>query len=117
MNKTHKFLLAGLAGLSLTAGSALAEGMLTAKNGMTLYTFDKDTSADSTCYDKCATFWPPYLAEASDTASGEWTMTTRKDGAKQWVYNGHPMYFFKDDAAKGDKKGDGMNSVWLIVKE
>ncbi len=44
-------------------------------------------------------------------------MTKRKDGAMQWVYDGHPVYFFKDDMAKGDAKGDGMKGVWHVVKE
>ncbi len=83
MNRIHTILLAGLASLALMGGAALADGMVTAKNGMTLYTFDKDTGTDSTCYDQCATFWPPYLAEAGDTASGEWALSKRKDGAMQ----------------------------------
>jgi len=106
-----------LAGLVLASGASFAEGMVTAKNGMTLYTFDKDMGTDSACYDACATAWPPYMAEASDKASGEWTMTKRKDGASQWVYDGHPVYFFKDDAAKGDMKGDGFKGVWHVIKE
>jgi len=57
------------------------------------------------------------MAEASDKATGEWTMTKRKDGAMQWVYDGHPVYFFKDDAAKGDMKGDGFKGVWHVIKE
>ena len=27
--------------------------------GMTLYVFTPDKAGDSTCYDKCATAWPP----------------------------------------------------------
>ncbi|MBG1233156.1 COG4315 family predicted lipoprotein [Aestuariivirga litoralis] len=111
-----KFAITALAGLSLAATAAFADGMVTAKNGMTLYTFDKDMGTESACYDQCATFWPPYMAEASDKASGEWTMSKRKDGAMQWVYDGHPVYFFKDDTAKGDMKGDGMKGVWHVVK-
>lgn len=35
-------------------------------NGMTLYTFDADTGGTPTCYDDCATKWPPYLAKEGD---------------------------------------------------
>ena len=60
--------------------------------------------------------WPPYMAKPV-TRRGEWTMAKRKDGAMQWVYDGQPVYFFKDDAAKGDMKGDGMKGVWHVIKE
>jgi predicted lipoprotein with Yx(FWY)xxD motif len=37
--------------------------VLTDANGMTLYTFDKDTNGDgkSVCNDDCAVKWPPLL--------------------------------------------------------
>ena len=106
-----------MAGLMLASSVAYADGMLTAKNGMTLYTFDKDAGGTSACTDQCATYWPPYMAEASDKADGEWSMIKRADGKMQWAYNGKPVYFYKDDAAKGDMKGDNFKSMWHIVKE
>ncbi len=48
-----------LAGMMLASAAAYADGPVTAKNGMTLYTFDKDMGTDSACYDQCATYWPP----------------------------------------------------------
>ena len=39
--------------------------VIAADNGMTLYTYKKDEKGESYCYDKCATNWPPYLAEGS----------------------------------------------------
>ena len=117
MSKFTTLMIGGLAGLALSSGLAMADDMLMAKNGMTLYTFDADTGVDSTCYDKCADFWPPYMAEAGATAEKDWTMVKRKDGTMQWAYDGHPLYFFKSDVAKGDAKGDGMKGVWHVVKE
>ncbi len=117
MSKFTTLVVAGLTSLALTSGIAMADDMLTAKNGMTLYTFDNDTGTDSTCYDACAVNWPPYIAEAGTAMEKDWTMVKRKDGAMQWAYDGHPLYFFKDDAAKGDAKGDGMKGIWHVVKE
>jgi Secreted repeat of unknown function len=52
--------LTGIAGafaatLWLT-GAAHGAGMLTAEDGMTLYTFDKDKDGASSCYDDCALY-------------------------------------------------------------
>lgn len=114
-----RILTLGLASsaLVLSATLALSAGMLSAKNGMTLYTFDKDKGDTSACYDNCATNWPPYMAEAGAKAEKDWAMTKRKDGQMQWTYDGHPLYFFKGDMAKGDAKGDGMGGIWHVVKE
>jgi predicted lipoprotein with Yx(FWY)xxD motif len=117
MSKSLKMLLVAATGLVMAGGIAVAATMLTAKNGMTIYTFDKDTGAESTCYDECAVNWPPYMAEADAKLSEGWTMVKRKDGKMQWAYDGHPMYFFKGDAKAGDAAGDGMKGVWHVVKE
>ena len=98
---------------------AFAEGMVTAANGMTLYTFDKDSAGVSACYDDCATKWPPFLGAEADMAKmGEgWTLVDRTDGSKQWAYDGKPVYFFMADKAKGDMMGEGMGGVWHVIKE
>lgn len=84
---------------------------------MTLYTFDKDEAGKSNCYDKCAVNWPPYLADASAAAEGEWTIVDRTDGAKQWAYEGKPVYFFIQDKVSGDVNGDGKgDGTWHVIK-
>jgi predicted lipoprotein with Yx(FWY)xxD motif len=99
------------------AQAALAAGMLTDANGMTLYSFDKDTGGVSACYGDCATKWPPYLGKAGDAMTEGWTLVDRTDGTKQWAYDGKPMYFFAGDKAKGDHAGDGLGGVWHIISE
>jgi predicted lipoprotein with Yx(FWY)xxD motif len=116
MSHSIKMLAGGFAGLMVAAGVASAATSMTATNGMTIYAFDKDTGAESTCYDQCAAMWPPYLGESKAALTKGWTLVPRKDGKMQFAYDGHPMYFFAKDAAKGDAKGDGMNGVWHIVK-
>ena len=84
--------------------------------GMTLYTFDKDTVAGkSMCNDKCATEWPPLMAAAGATASGDWTIVTRDDGSKMWAFKGHPLYTFLDDKAAGDVTGDNKDGFKVAI--
>jgi predicted lipoprotein with Yx(FWY)xxD motif len=84
--------------------------------GMTLYTFDHDTTAGkSGCNGQCATNWPPLTASADAKPSGDWTVVTRDDGTKQWAYKGKPLYAFHKDAKAGDVTGDDVNHVWHIA--
>ena len=91
-------------------------------NGMTLYTFDKDTkgAAASACMDKCIAAWPPFLAPDGAMAEGEWTIVDVKDadGAmkKMWAYDGSPLYLFVKDTKPGDVNGEGVNDVWHVAK-
>jgi predicted lipoprotein with Yx(FWY)xxD motif len=91
-----------------------ADGVLTNAAGMTLYTFDKDVagSGKSVCNGPCATNWPPLMASATDKASGDYSIVTRDDGAKQWAYKGKPLYLWVKDSKPGDKTGNGVNGVW-----
>ena len=110
------------AGLLLTGG-ALAQdfkkmgGVLVNGAGMTVYTFDRDSGGKSACNGPCATNWPPVAAGADAKASGDWTIITRDDGAKQWAYKGKPVYLWSKDAKPGDMTGDNFNNVWHVVKD
>ncbi len=110
--------LAALSSVAHAEPPKISGGMLTGSNEMTLYVFDKDSagSGKSVCNDACATNWPPYLAQASDTASGDYSLVTRDDGKKQWAYKGKPLYFWAKDKKPGDATGDGVNNVWHVVK-
>ncbi len=85
-------------------------------NGMALYTFDKDETNKSNCYDKCATNWPPFMASADAKAEGDWTVVERSDGTKMWAYEGKPLYTFIKDKKPGDVTGDGVGDVWHLSK-
>jgi predicted lipoprotein with Yx(FWY)xxD motif len=93
-------------------------GVLTNSAGMTLYTFDKDAagSGKSTCNGPCATNWPPLLAAADAKSSGDYTIITRDDGAKQWAYKGKPLYLWIKDTKPGDRTGDGFNNAWRLAR-
>ncbi|MFO1395763.1 MAG: hypothetical protein U1F48_01745 [Burkholderiales bacterium] len=95
-----------------------AGGVMTDAKGMTLYTFDKDAGGKSACNGQCATNWPPLMAGADAKASGDWSVITRDDGAKQWAYKGKPVYTWVKDTKPGDMTGDGFaNGAWHAVKD
>ena len=112
-------ILGGCAGMAGAPGKYL-DGVMTNSAGMTLYTFDKDTSGSgkSVCNGPCATNWPPLKANADDQASGEWSVITRDDGSKQWAFKGKPLYLWSKDQKPGDRTGDGfLNNAWHDVKQ
>ncbi len=101
-----------------SAGHAMEKGgMLVDHAGMTLYTFDKDAGGKSMCNGECAKNWPPLMVKANDEpAKGKWSVVMRDDGAKQWAYDGKPLYTFIKDKKAGDMTGDGMKDVWHVAK-
>ncbi|HEY9211382.1 MAG TPA: hypothetical protein VIQ29_00860 [Ancylobacter sp.] len=112
-----RLLMGAVAGCLLLGAPAHAAGLLTAANGMTVYTFDHDIGGVSSCYDACAANWPPYLAKTGETAMKGQTLAPRKDGSMQWAYDGKPLYFFAGDKKKGDKTGDRRGGVWHVVAQ
>jgi predicted lipoprotein with Yx(FWY)xxD motif len=103
------------------ATNALGEIIVDAE-GKTLYAFTPDTAGESTCYDDCATAWPPLVVtDAASISAGtgldaaKLTTVDRTDGTKQVKYGDWPLYYFANDAAAGDTKGQGLNNVWYVV--
>ena len=84
--------------------------------GMTIYTFDKDTagSGKSACVDACLKNWP--AVAATGDVSGDWSTITCDDGFKQLAYKGKPVYTFAGDKKAGDRNGDGFKDMWRLVK-
>jgi len=118
-------LAVGICALPLATASAAEPAMagktstgeaLVNPKGMTLYTFDKDSSGKSACNGGCATNWPPLMAKKGAKTMGEYSVVTRDDGSAQWAYDGKPLYTFIKDKKAGDAKGDGLNGVWHIAK-
>ncbi len=125
-------ILLGVAALATLSTAAFAEDyvggavksseiggkqVLTDANGMTLYTYDKDTAGVSNCYDKCAVNWPPLFVSDGATADGDFTIVDRTDGTKMWAYKGMPLYLWIKDTKPGDTTGDGVGEVWHTAVE
>ncbi|MDH4871540.1 hypothetical protein [Pseudomonas sp. BN515] len=103
--------------MGLAAEPAMEKGgMLVDHNGMTLYTYDKDSDGKSACNGQCAQNWPPLMAEAGAKAEGEWSVVKRDDGSMQWAYDKKPLYTFVMDKKAGDVTGDGKMGVWHVAK-
>ena len=100
-----------------SAPATVTDGVLTGKNGMTLYTFDREAagSGKSVCNGACATNWPPLMATEGEKASGEYSIITRDDGKKQVAYKGKPLYYWIKDTKPGEKSGAGVNNVWQVA--
>ncbi|WP_206486135.1 hypothetical protein [Thalassotalea sp. G2M2-11] len=87
----------------------------TNQDQFTLYIFDNDDTNVSNCSGSCAVNWPPFLAQDSDSAIGDFDIFTRDDGHRQWSYLGDPLYFYIGDTDKGQANGDGINGVWHVI--
>ncbi|CAM5789012.1 COG4315 family predicted lipoprotein [Rhizobacter fulvus] len=110
--------LLGACAVMAPAPARTADGVLVGANGMTLYTFDKDTagSGKSVCNGACATNWPPLMAADTDKPAGDYSIVTRDDGKKQWALKGKPLYYWAKDTKAGDKTGDGVLGIWHTAK-
>ncbi|HEX5299778.1 MAG TPA: hypothetical protein VFW50_22550 [Streptosporangiaceae bacterium] len=100
-----------------SAGTVLA-----GSKGLTLYynTGDKPGSGRSVCTGGCATAWPPLKAPVKAPAGvkmpGKIGMITRADGTRQVTINGYPIYYYADDMAPGQAKGNGEAGKWHVIK-
>ena len=99
-------------------GTILAAG----PNRMTVYLFEADTSASSSCNEACAAVWPPVQPGSAPVAGGgargaELGVSTRPDGTKQVTYKGHPLYRFSGDMKPGQTGGEGLRAFgaeWYV---
>ena len=102
---------------SATYMRSSADGeILTTPDGRTVYTYDKDSSGVSSCYNECAEKWPPVTAASDARPVGRMTIIERTDGTRQWAYNGMPLYLYQSDSAAGDVTGDDVGGVWHVVR-
>jgi predicted lipoprotein with Yx(FWY)xxD motif len=75
-------------------------------DGMTLYTFERDTSGNkSSCDGKCTDRWKPLTADEDAESKGDFTVIVRGDGSKMWAYRYRPLYTSQSDRAPGDTNG------------
>ncbi|HWE29657.1 MAG TPA: hypothetical protein VHB97_16725 [Polyangia bacterium] len=96
---------------TMVRADAVATHFLTDGGGRSLYVFASDTVGTSTtapvsaCQTGgCATNWPvftlaPNVAPSTLLGSDFTTLTWTDGTTKQVVYKGHPLYYFKGDAA------------------
>jgi len=113
-----------------TMHNARAGTYLVGGNGSALYLFAADTrgardgsGAVSTCVDSCIGLWTAVIVEGKPVAGAGVEAAllgtlARPDGLRQLTYNGWPMYFYGEDAAPGDIKGNDLESYgadWYLI--
>lgn len=135
-------IMIGLTGLAMLGVSSLAvaqdygEGKLalsvkepfgeyvTDSSGRALYLFEEDKKDVSTCYEKCAEVWPPFVVstdkiQAEGLDMGLVGMIERKDGELQVTYDGKPLYYYiKDQEQPGSTRGHDVHDEfgeWYLV--
>lgn len=127
-----KILLAStIAGLFVFTGCTASNTKLDSKensthlmdtNGMTLYTFDKDSKNKSNCYNECESKWPVFYSDIinlklpKNVYKEDFKTIKRNNGTLQTTYKSQPLYYFFKDTNSGETKGDGVKGVWHIVK-
>jgi predicted lipoprotein with Yx(FWY)xxD motif len=109
----------------LTVATAPGVGpILVDSKGLTVYDFHKDKGTTPSCYGACAKVWPPVLSDGEPQGGEGATvallgLTTRKDGTKQVVYAGHPLYTYAADKKPGEANGhdiDSFGAEWYALK-
>jgi predicted lipoprotein with Yx(FWY)xxD motif len=105
----------------LASNSQFGKILVDGKN-MTLYQFTADAANTSNCTAACIQTWPPLTVTKGTTpvaASGVTgtlgTLTRADDGFTQVTMNQLPLYYFAQDKAAGDVKGQGVGSKWYVV--
>jgi predicted lipoprotein with Yx(FWY)xxD motif len=114
---------AAAGGMTVAVNSSKLGRILVDAKGRTLYLFEKDKGATSSCYGACAGGWPPYTTPAAPQAGGGATAsllgtTTRTDGTTQVTYKGHPLYYFVGDKSAGEVTGEGVDAFgakWYVL--
>ncbi len=106
-------------GVMLTSNASFGN-IMTDNNGRALYFFAIDANGTSGCADGCAVVWPAFYKENPSIGTGltatDFGVITRADGSKQTTYKGWPLYYYQNDAATGDVKGDKVNNTWFVAK-
>ena len=91
-------------------------------SGRTLYLFEKDQGATSSCNGACASIWPPLTAGKAKAGTGvtaaDLGATKRSDGKSEITYAGHPLYTYAGDQKPGEVAGQGLDQFgaeWYVL--
>ena len=106
--------------VSVATSASIGHAILTDDRGMTLYRLTKDQNGTSSCFDACATAWPPVVvdavpAESDATLAQNLGLSPRPDGTQQLTFNNQPLYHYVGDSQPGDTNGQGSGGVWFVV--
>lgn len=107
----------GQAGLRVD--SLNGDPYLTDGEGRAVYAIEMEPEGESTCYDRCALEWPPFLASGGEPSAGAGPIRSellgtleRRDGEVQVTYDGRPLYYYHDDQGPGQTEGHHVTDRW-----
>jgi predicted lipoprotein with Yx(FWY)xxD motif len=114
---------AGNANATVAVTTTGLGAFLVDSSGRTLYLFEADRGATTTCDGACAQAWPPLTTSggeqaASGVSAADLGTSARRDGTTQVTYHGHPLYYYVADGKPGDTRGQGLNQFgapWYVV--
>jgi predicted lipoprotein with Yx(FWY)xxD motif len=90
------------------------------EKGMTLYYCANDRPKISTCFESCATKWPPFHAEWIDIPTEmryeDFDEIGRVEGLYQTTYKSKPLYLFSGDQIPDEVKGEGADGIWFAMR-
>jgi predicted lipoprotein with Yx(FWY)xxD motif len=93
---------------------SLGRKVLTANNGLTLYTLSAEKNGRFICKGKCLKDWHPLVVAKGVKPTGPVPLGTIKrpdNGMRQVTFEGRPLYTFDEDRKKGDANGEGFKDV------
>jgi predicted lipoprotein with Yx(FWY)xxD motif len=92
---------------------SLGKTVLTANNGLTLYSLSAETHGNFICKGSCLKDWFPLVVAKGVKPTGPVALGTikRPDGRRQVTFEGKPLYTFDADSKKGDAHGEGIKDV------
>ena len=104
--------------LNSSANATLGERVVVSPQGRTLYTLSPETARHLLCRTgECLRRWPPLTVSSGATklkagpgVQGRLGILRRSDGALQVTLRGLPLYRYSQDRAKGQAKGEGVQS-------
>jgi predicted lipoprotein with Yx(FWY)xxD motif len=97
--------------------------VLASSGGRTLYLFERDKGSKSTCFGACAAAWPPLTTSGKPKAgngvsAAKLSSSSRGGGVSEVTYNGHPLYLYAGDSARGQTNGQGLDQFgaeWYVL--
>jgi len=92
---------------------SLGKTVLTANNGLTLYSLSAEKNGRFICKGSCLKVWFPLVVAAGVKPTGSVPLGTikRPDGRHQVTFKGKPLYTFEGDSKKGEANGEGIEDV------
>lgn len=92
---------------------SLGKTVLTANNGLTLYSLSAEKNGTFICKGSCLKVWFPLIVAGGVKPTGPVPLGTikRPDGRRQVTFKGKPLYTFEGDSKKGEASGEGIKDV------